>query len=205
MLQDAILVVNTHATLINRTLYSMGKLYHDYAHTCVQLARMLMEDFLREVSSSSDNLAMNRIPSYLVAIAMEHDILTSTTTVTVKPLQVHLAYGLGSEIPFHVDTLHNEVGFLLTLPVIDIETNYKFKNCTQRRVLARQHPCENQHTLVVADEEERTDFHLTPNLFMRIRTKDVHYSCPSKPFIRDNTEHLCNLNPYTVMRAAVQE
>ena len=163
-----------------------------------------MEDFLREVSSI-DNLAMNRIPSYLVAIATEHDILTSTTTVTVKPLQVHLAYGLGSEIPFHVETLHNEVGFLLTLLVIDLETIYRFKNCTQRRVLARQHPCENQHTLVVAYEEERTDFHLTPNLLMCSRTKNLHYSCPSKPFIRDNTEHLCSLNPYPVMSAAVQE
>lgn len=82
-LRDTVLVVNQ-----NKTLLSVGKLVdvmnHDYAH--VQLVRLLLEDFLREVSSSMDHLAMNRIPSYLVPLSMVHDILTSATSTTIRPL-----------------------------------------------------------------------------------------------------------------------
>ncbi|CAB1349286.1 unnamed protein product, partial [Coregonus sp. 'balchen'] len=34
-------------------------------------------------------------------------------------------------------------------------------------------------------------------MLMCTLTKDVHYLCPSKPFVRDNTEHLCGLKPIT--------
>ncbi|CAB1332262.1 unnamed protein product, partial [Coregonus sp. 'balchen'] len=50
---------------------------------------------------------------------------------------------------------------------------------------------------VVAYQEHNPDFYLTTNLLMCTLTKDVHYLCPSKPFIRDNTEHLCGLKPIT--------
>ncbi|CAB1332264.1 unnamed protein product [Coregonus sp. 'balchen'] len=45
--------------------------------------------------------------------------------------------------------------------------------------------------------EHNPDFYLTPNLLMCTLTKDVHYLCPSKPFVRDNTERLCGLKPIT--------
>ncbi|CAB1323006.1 unnamed protein product, partial [Coregonus sp. 'balchen'] len=50
---------------------------------------------------------------------------------------------------------------------------------------------------VIAYQEHNTDFYLTPNLLMCTLTKDVHYLCPSKPFVRDNTECLCGLKPIT--------
>ncbi|CAB1324125.1 unnamed protein product, partial [Coregonus sp. 'balchen'] len=48
---------------------------------------------------------------------------------------------------------------------------------------------------IVAYQEHNPDFYLTPNLLMCTLTKDVHYLCPSKPFVRDNTERLCGLKP----------
>ncbi|CAB1343355.1 unnamed protein product [Coregonus sp. 'balchen'] len=50
---------------------------------------------------------------------------------------------------------------------------------------------------VIAYQEHNPDFYLTPNLLLCTLTKDVHYLCPSKPFVRDNTERLCGLKPIT--------
>lgn len=198
-LQDTILVVNTHATLLNKTILSVGKLAevmnHDYAH--VQLVRLLLEDFLREVSSSMDHLAMNRIPSYLVPLSMVHDILTSATSTTIRPLQSHLAYSLGSAIPIHVDVDRNEVGFLLTLPVVELENIYRLKTVLNVGFWRDSTHVKIATPPVVAYQENNPDFYLTPNLLMCTLTKDVHYLCPSKPFVRDNTERLCGIKAIT--------
>ncbi|CAB1320029.1 unnamed protein product [Coregonus sp. 'balchen'] len=50
---------------------------------------------------------------------------------------------------------------------------------------------------LIAYQEHNPDFYLTPNLLMCTLTKDVHYLCPSKPFVRHNTERLCGLKPIT--------
>ncbi|CAB1342447.1 unnamed protein product, partial [Coregonus sp. 'balchen'] len=183
----------------NKTLLLVGKLVevmnHDYAH--VQYVRLLLEGFLHEVSSSMDQLAVNRIPSYLVPLSMVHNILTSATTTMIKPLQSHLVYSLGSAIPIHVDVNQNEVGFLLTLPVIELENIYRLKT-----VLKVGFWRDNIHVKiitppVIAYQEHIPDFYLTPNLLICTLTKEVHYLCSSKPFVRDNTERLCGLKPIT--------
>ena len=104
-----------------------------------------------------------------------------------------MAYSLGSAIPIHVDVDRNEVRFLLTLPVVELENIYRLK-----MVLNVGFWCDSTHVKiatppVVAYQENNPDFYLTPNLLMCTLTKDVHYLCPSKPFVRDNTEHLCVL------------
>ena len=142
-----------------------------------------------------DHLAMNRIPSYLVPLSMVHNILTSVTTTTIKPLQSHLAYSLGSAIPKHVDVNRNEVGFLLTLSIVEVENIYRLKTVL---IVGFWH--NNTHVKistppVIAYQEHNPDFYFTPNLLMCTLTKDVHYLSPSKPFVRDNTEHLCGLKP----------
>lgn len=39
--------------------------------------------------------------------------------------------------------------------------------------------------------------YLVPNLRMCTLAKDIHYLCPSKPFIQDNTDGICGLKPMT--------
>lgn len=85
-----------------------------------------LEDVLHEVSSSMGHLAMNRIPSYLVPLSMVHNISSATTT-TIKPLQSHLAYILGSAIPIHVDVNRNEAGFILMLPIVELDNIYRLE------------------------------------------------------------------------------
>ncbi|CAB1321472.1 unnamed protein product [Coregonus sp. 'balchen'] len=122
-------------------------------------------------------------------------ILTSATTTTIKPLQSHLPYSLGSAIPIHVDVNHNEVGFLLTLPVVELENIYRLKTVLN---VGFWRDCTNVEIAtppIVAYQKHNPDFNLTTNQLMCTLTKEVHYLSPSKPFIRDYTERLCGLKP----------
>ena len=46
---------------------------------------------------------------------------------------------------------------------------------------------------MLAYHEDSPTLYLIPNLDMCMLTKDIHWVCPSNPFIRDTTEHLCGL------------
>ncbi len=46
---------------------------------------------------------------------------------------------------------------------------------------------------VVAYHDNNEQLYLAPNLRMCTRTKDIHFLCPSKPFVFDNTEGICGL------------
>ncbi len=46
---------------------------------------------------------------------------------------------------------------------------------------------------VVAYHDKNEQLYLAPNLRMCTRTKDIHFLCPSKHFVRDNTEGICGL------------
>ncbi len=46
---------------------------------------------------------------------------------------------------------------------------------------------------VVAYHDKNEQLYLAPNLKMCMLTKDIHFLCPSKPFIRDNTKGICGL------------
>ncbi|KAF7709993.1 hypothetical protein HF521_016843 [Silurus meridionalis] len=48
---------------------------------------------------------------------------------------------------------------------------------------------------VVAYHDSNPQLYLAPNLSMCTRTKDIHYLCPSKLFLRVNTEGICGLQP----------
>ncbi len=57
---------------------------------------------------------------------------------------------------------------------------------------------------VVAYHDNNEQLYLAPNLKMCTLTKDIHFLCPSKPFVRDNTEGICGLEsirPDTSCRA----
>ncbi len=58
----------------------------------IQLLTTIMTDILREVSSSIDNLAMGKIPHYLIPLSLVQNILTSATVGPASPIQTHPAF-----------------------------------------------------------------------------------------------------------------
>ncbi len=158
-----------------------------------QLLTTLMTDMLREVSSSIDNLAMGRIPHYLIPFSLVQNILTSATAGPSNPIQTHLAFSLGSAIPLYVDSEAGHLAFLLSLLIIDANNIYRLKDVVnvgfwQGNIHVKIHTPE-----VVAYHDNNEQLYLAPNLKMCTLTKDIHFLCPSKPFIRDNTEVICGL------------
>ncbi len=150
-----------------------------------------MTDMLCEVSSSIDNLAMGRIPHYLIPLSLVQNILTSATAGPASPIQTHLAFSLGSAIPLCVDPEAGDLAFLLSLPIIDSNNIYRLKDIVnvgfwQGNTYVKIHTPE-----VVAYHDNNEQLYLAPNLRMCTRTKDIHFLCPSKPFARDNTEGIC--------------
>ncbi len=161
-----ITILNTHSTLLNQTIKSINKLFSvvqgDLAQT--QLLTTLMADMLREVSSSIDNLAMGRIPHYLIPLSLVQNILTSATAGPTSPIQTHLAFSLGSAIPFYVDPEAGDLAFLLSLPIIDANNIYRLKDVVnvgfwQGNTYVKIHTPE-----VVAYHNNNEQLYLAPNL-----------------------------------------
>ncbi|XDV17338.1 hypothetical protein PO909_023217 [Leuciscus waleckii] len=155
------------------------KRYNDFAQT--QLVTALMSDMLREVSSSMDNLAMGRIPPYLIPLSLVQTVLASATTAPTDPIQTHLAYSLGSAIPLYVDPTQREVGFLLNLPIIESSRIYRLKDIVNIGFWQRDTQFKVRTPDVVAYHDSDPQLYLAPNLHMCTRTKDIHYLCPTKP------------------------
>ncbi len=137
-----------------------------------------MTDMLREVSSSIDNLAMGRIPHYLIPLSL---------------VQNTAGLARGSAIPLCVDPEAGDLAFLLSLPIIDSNSIYRLKDVVnvgfwQGNTYVKIHTPE-----VIAYHDNNEQLYLVPNLRMCTRTKDIHFLCPSKPFVCDNTEGICGL------------
>ncbi len=152
-----------------------------------------MIDMLREVSSLINNLAMSRISHYLIPLSLVQNVLTSATAGPANPIQTHLAFSLGSAIPLYVDTEAGDLAFLLSLPIIDVNNIYRLKDVVnvgfwQGNTNVKIHTPE-----VIAYHNNNEQLYLAPNLKMCTLTKDIHFLCPSKPFIRNNTEGICGL------------
>ncbi|KAF4116525.1 hypothetical protein G5714_004014 [Onychostoma macrolepis] len=80
-----------------------------------------------------------------------------------------------------------------TVPIIDSNNIYRLKDVVnvgfwQGNTYVKIHTPE-----VVAYHDNNEQLYLAPNLKMCTLTKDIHYLCPSKPFVRDNTEGICGL------------
>lgn len=197
--QGTVLVLNTHSEMLRKTLGTVNTLLSvlqvDYAHT--QLVSMLMSDMLRDISSSIDSLAMGKIPPYLVPLSLVQEILATKTRDAVTPLQAHLAYTLGSAVPIYVDPVAREAAFIMNLPIVTVDNIYRLKNVInvgswQGETHVKVHTPE-----VVAYHDSNPELYLVPNLRMCTLTKDIHYLCPSKPFVRDNTGGICGLKSMT--------
>lgn len=200
-LNGTITVLNTHSTLLNHTIRSINKLFSvvqsDLAQ--IQLLNTFIADMLREVSTSIDSLAMGRIPPYLIPISLVQNILASATTGPATPIQAHLAYSLGSAIPLNVETEVGNPPFLLSLLVIDSNNLYRLKDVINVGFWQGNTHIKIHTSEVVAYHDNNEQSYLTPNLKMYTLTKDIHYLCPSKPFIRDNTKGSCPRRSYTTV------
>ena len=194
-LRGTVTVLNTHSVMLNQTVSSMKQLFtvfqNDFAQT--QLVTALMTDMLRELSSSIDSLAMGRIPPYLIPLSLVQAVLASAITTPTDPLQIHLAYSLGSAIPLYVDPAQREVGFLLSLPIIESSRIYRLKDIVNVGFWQSNTYFKVRTPEAVAYHDSNTQLYLAPNLHMCTLTKDIHYLCPSKPFLRDNTDGICGL------------
>ncbi|XDV17752.1 hypothetical protein PO909_023571 [Leuciscus waleckii] len=194
-LRGTVTILNTHSVMLNQTVSSMKQLFTvfqtDFAQT--QLVTALMSDMLREISSSMDSLAMGRIPPYLIPLSLVQAVLASATTTPTDPIQTHLAYSLGSAIPLYVDPAQREVGFLLNLPIIESSRIYRLKDVVNIGFWQSNTQFKVRTPEVVAYHDSDPQLYLAPNLHMCTLTKDIHYLCPSKPFLRDNTDGICGL------------
>lgn len=91
-----------------------------------------------------------------------------------------------------------DLAFLINLPIIDSDNIYRLKDVVnvgfwQGATHVKIHTPE-----MVTYHDSNEQLYLAPNLRMCTLTKDVHYLCPSKPFIRDNTEGICGLEAMQV-------
>ncbi|XDV46524.1 hypothetical protein PO909_014409 [Leuciscus waleckii] len=182
---------------VNQTVNSMKPLFtilqNDFAHT--QLITALTTDMLWEVGSSNDSLATGVIPPYLIPLSLVLTVLASTITTPADLLQIHLAYSLGSAIPLYVDPEQREVGFRLNLPIIESSQVYRLTDIVNVTFWENSTHIKIRTPDVVAYHDSDTQLYPAPNLHMCTLTKDIHYLCPSKPFLRDNREGIGGLQP----------
>ncbi len=152
-----------------------------------------MTDMLREVSSLIDNLARSMIPHYFIPLSLVQNVLTLATAGPASPNQTHLTFSLGRAIPLFVDPEAGDLAFLLSLPIIDANIIYWLKDIVklgfwQGNTYVKIHTPE-----IIAYHDNNEQLYLAPNLKICTLTKDIHFLCPSKPFVRDNTEGICSL------------
>lgn len=192
-LQGTIVTVNLHSMLLNNTVHALetlsGIVNDDI--TYVRTVRDLMQDLVREVSTSVSSLSAGRIPSYLVPLDLVEQTLRTATTSMVQPSQVHLAYSLGSAIPISVNPQDLEVGFILNLPIIERQNVYRLKAVLNVGFWEGNTHVHIKTPSTLAYHDDNPSLYLIPNLDMCTKTKDIHWVCPSNPFIRDVTSYLC--------------
>lgn len=195
--KGTLVVLNNHSVLMNETLNSVKQLYsiiqNDVSQT--HLVTTLMSDMLCELSSSIDSLAMDRIPPYLVPLSLVQTVLFSAIAHPLDSLQAHLAYSLGGSILLHVDPEQSEMAFLSNLPIVESDNIYRLKYIVNVGFWQGNTHIKIHTPDVVAYHDSDPQLYLGPNLRMCTLTKDIHYLCPSKPFLRDNTEGICGLQP----------
>ncbi len=139
----------------------------------IKATRQIMTDMLHEVSSLIDNLTMGRIPHDLIHLSLVQNIL--------------------SAIPLYVDPEAGDLVFFLSLPIIDANNIYWLKDVVnvgfwQGNTYVKIHTPE-----VSAYHDNNEQLYLASNLKMCTLNKDIHFLCPSKPFVRDNTEGIYGL------------
>ena len=138
---------------------------------------------------------MGRIPPHLIPLSLVQTVLASAITTPTDSLQIHLAYSLGSAIPLYVDPKQREVGFAPELAHHRVKPNLLAQEHCQCQILRSNTHIKICTPDVDALHDSDTKLSPAPNPHMCTLTKNIHYLCPSKPFLRDNTDGICGLQP----------
>jgi len=85
------------------------------------------------------------------------------------------------------------LAFLLSLPIIDASNIYQRKDVVNVGFWPGNTYVKIHTPEFVAYHDNNAQLYLAPNLKMFTLTKDIHFLCLSKPYVRDNTEGICSL------------
>ncbi|KAJ8375603.1 hypothetical protein SKAU_G00061830 [Synaphobranchus kaupii] len=128
----------------------------------------------------------------VLLVNLHSRLINSTIT------QVRIAYNMGAAVPLFVDVENMQVAFMVILPFIRPENIYQLKAIINVGAWNGSYLTTVITPPVVAYQEKFTQY-LVPNLKLCKKAKDLHWLCPSKPFVKDASEVLCGLSEGTTL------
>ena len=193
--KDTIIMMNTQTDVLNKTIKKVELLQELFQDTyIIQVAALLLSDYVSEVSSSVESLVRNMIPAYVTPDSKVKEIVSEHIGETISDVQSHLIYSLGHAIPLHVDPANLELVFLLFLPVVKTDNIYRMKKVHNVGFWHNDLKFTVEAPEFVAFHENTPGLLLHPNLDMCTLTRDIHYICKNKPFLRDSNSAICGVN-----------
>ncbi|CAH2221415.1 Hypothetical predicted protein [Pelobates cultripes] len=120
IVEDTVVTTNLHSELI-----AISTELHQ-SHDLFKRELLFLHDpilfhtlaFLDEVQTGMIELAGGRIPLYFVSKDIVHAMLANVDGETIEPMQLNLAFEMGSAIPLLIDPERMEICFLLTIPYV---------------------------------------------------------------------------------------
>ncbi|XP_052413554.1 uncharacterized protein LOC127958674 [Carassius gibelio] len=191
-------IVMSSVNAANQTVNSLKPLFtvfqKDFTQT--QLFTALTTDMLWEVSSSNDSLTTSKTPPYMIPLSLVLTVPSYAITIPADLQQIHLANSLDSAFLRHVNPKQREVNVLLNQPISKSSQVYRPKDIVSVRMWKSNTHTKTHIPNVVAYHDSDTQLYLAPNMHMCALSKDIHYLCLSKPFLRHNSEGICELQPW---------
>ncbi|KAJ8349453.1 hypothetical protein SKAU_G00245830 [Synaphobranchus kaupii] len=105
---------------------------------------------------------------------------------------------MGAAVPLFVYVENMQVAFMVSLPFIRPENIYQLKAIINVGAWNGSYLTTVITPPVVAYQEKFTQY-LVLNLKLCKKAKDLHWLCPSKPFVKDASEVLCGLSEGTTL------
>ncbi|CAH2306467.1 Hypothetical predicted protein [Pelobates cultripes] len=120
IVEDTVVTTNLHSELIAKSteLHQSHDLFKRellFLHDPILFHTLA---FLDEVQTGMIELAGGRIPLYFVSKDIVHAMLANVDGETIEPMQLNLAFEMGSAIPLLIDPERMEICFLLTIPYV---------------------------------------------------------------------------------------
>ena len=192
-------VLNTQSEILNKSISQLLSLKQAVNEEIafVMAGTSFGNDFLREITSSVECLCLGRVPPFLVTLETIKEIILNGTGQHISTEEAHLVFIMGTAITLHVDPEKGELAFLLSIPVIQSRYIYSLKEVINLGFWHRGTHVRIKTPDYVAFHEEDPNLYVVPNLKMCHRVKEIHYVCPSSPFVDSNVGGLCGIDPMT--------
>ncbi|CAH2223216.1 Hypothetical predicted protein [Pelobates cultripes] len=129
IVEDTVVTTNLHSELIAKSteLHQSHDLFKRellFLHDPILFHTLA---FLDEVQTGMIELAGGRIPLYFVSKDIVHAMLANVDGETIEPMQLNLAFEMGSAIPLLIDPERMEICFLLTIPYVTPKDIFQMK------------------------------------------------------------------------------